>query len=168
MGDPRRSYCSLDCHKAFPWAATISDRIDCSGQFNGVNSKSCTLLCSVSRVVCMLSFSFAEVSHVLALLLWLASPLAYCLQISGCTNLWQSICVCPLIIISTVLIVCGKCHLFWCSPNCPDVAISVLGPRLILSIREYHAKLVARSNEGTAMTAIHFQAGGDAWTGGDV
>jgi hypothetical protein len=46
--------------------------------------------------------------------------------------------------------------------------MSVLGLRLILSIREYHAKLVARSDEGTAMTAIHFQAGGDAWTGRDV
>jgi hypothetical protein len=44
----------------------------------------------------------------------------------------------------------------------------VLGPRLILSIREYHAKLVARSDEGTAMTSINFQAGGDTLTGGDV
>ncbi|KAG1848100.1 hypothetical protein DFJ58DRAFT_476216 [Suillus subalutaceus] len=31
----------------------------------------------------------------------------------------------------------------------------VLGPRLILSIREYHAELVARSDEGIAMTIIH-------------
>ncbi|KAG2346162.1 hypothetical protein BDR05DRAFT_1057796 [Suillus weaverae] len=44
----------------------------------------------------------------------------------------------------------------------------VLGPRLILSIREFHAKLVARSDEGTGMTSIYFQAGGDALTGGDV
>jgi hypothetical protein len=43
----------------------------------------------------------------------------------------------------------------------------VLGPRLILSIREYHAKLVARSDEGTGMTSIYFQAGGDALTSGD-
>ncbi|KAG2335415.1 hypothetical protein BDR05DRAFT_971681 [Suillus weaverae] len=33
----------------------------------------------------------------------------------------------------------------------------VLGPRLILSVREYHAKLVADSDTGTAMTSIAFQ-----------
>ncbi|KAG1878997.1 hypothetical protein F4604DRAFT_1679858 [Suillus subluteus] len=44
----------------------------------------------------------------------------------------------------------------------------VLGPRLILSIREYNAKIVARSDEGTCMTSIAFQAGGDAVTSGDV
>ncbi|KAG2040420.1 hypothetical protein BDR03DRAFT_122509 [Suillus americanus] len=44
----------------------------------------------------------------------------------------------------------------------------VLGPRLILSVREYHAELVARSDEGIGMTTIYFQAGGDALTGGDA
>jgi hypothetical protein len=44
----------------------------------------------------------------------------------------------------------------------------VLGPRLILSLREYHAKLVARSDEGTGMTSIYFQTGGDALAGGEV
>ncbi|KAG1885382.1 hypothetical protein F4604DRAFT_1951634 [Suillus subluteus] len=44
----------------------------------------------------------------------------------------------------------------------------VLGPRLILSIREHHAKVVARADGGTGMTSIAFQAGGDALTGGDV
>ncbi|KAG2057726.1 hypothetical protein BDR06DRAFT_1018820 [Suillus hirtellus] len=44
----------------------------------------------------------------------------------------------------------------------------VLGPRLILSIRKYHAKLVARSDEGIGMTTIRFQAGGDVSTSGDV
>ncbi|KAG2113970.1 hypothetical protein DEU56DRAFT_190671 [Suillus clintonianus] len=44
----------------------------------------------------------------------------------------------------------------------------VLGPRLILSVREYSAKLVARSDGGTHMTSIAFQAGADALTGGDV
>jgi uncharacterized membrane protein len=43
----------------------------------------------------------------------------------------------------------------------------VLGPRLILSVREYNAKIVARSDEGTRMTSIAFQAGGDTLTGGD-
>lgn len=36
------------------------------------------------------------------------------------------------------------------------VQLSVLGPRLILGIREYHAKLVANSDEGTVMTSIVF------------
>jgi hypothetical protein len=44
----------------------------------------------------------------------------------------------------------------------------VLGPRLILSLREYHAKLVARSDEGTGMTSIYFQAGDDALGGEGV
>jgi hypothetical protein len=44
----------------------------------------------------------------------------------------------------------------------------VLGPRLILSVREFHAKLVARSDEGTRMTTLYFQAGGDALADGDV
>lgn len=37
------------------------------------------------------------------------------------------------------------------------VQMFVLGPRLILSIREYHAKLVAMSDEGTGITTIAFQ-----------
>jgi len=44
----------------------------------------------------------------------------------------------------------------------------VLGPRLILSIREYHAELVVRSDGGTCMTSIYFQAGGNMLTSGDV
>lgn len=49
----------------------------------------------------------------------------------------------------------------------------VLGPRLILSIREYYAKITARDDEGIRMTTIAFQADGvltgrDVWTGGDV
>ncbi|KAG2051455.1 hypothetical protein BDR06DRAFT_1022672 [Suillus hirtellus] len=35
--------------------------------------------------------------------------------------------------------------------------MSVLGPRLILGVREYHAKLVADSDTATAMTSIAFQ-----------
>ncbi|KAG1744062.1 uncharacterized protein EDB91DRAFT_1246941 [Suillus paluster] len=37
------------------------------------------------------------------------------------------------------------------------VPMFVLGPRLILGIREYHAKLVADSDAATAMTSIAFQ-----------
>lgn len=33
----------------------------------------------------------------------------------------------------------------------------VLGPRLMLSVREYHAKLVTNYDEGIAMTTIAFQ-----------
>ncbi|KAG0692414.1 hypothetical protein DFH29DRAFT_506669 [Suillus ampliporus] len=44
----------------------------------------------------------------------------------------------------------------------------VLGPRLILSVRQYHAKLVTDSDEGTGMTTIAFQEGGHVSTGGDV
>jgi hypothetical protein len=44
----------------------------------------------------------------------------------------------------------------------------LLGPRLVLSVRDYHAKLVANSDEGTAMTTIAFQEPVQVSTGGDV
>jgi hypothetical protein len=37
------------------------------------------------------------------------------------------------------------------------VQMFVLGPRLILSVREYHAKLVAGSNTEISMNSIVFQ-----------
>ncbi|KAG2069372.1 hypothetical protein BDR04DRAFT_1101665 [Suillus decipiens] len=37
------------------------------------------------------------------------------------------------------------------------VQLFVLGPRLIMSVREYHAKLVANSNAGISMDSIVFQ-----------
>jgi hypothetical protein len=37
------------------------------------------------------------------------------------------------------------------------VQLFVLGPRLILSVREYHAKLVAGSDADTSMNSIVFQ-----------
>jgi hypothetical protein len=37
------------------------------------------------------------------------------------------------------------------------VQMVVLGPRLVLGVREYHAKLVASSDTATAMTSIAFQ-----------
>jgi hypothetical protein len=33
----------------------------------------------------------------------------------------------------------------------------MLGPRLILSVREYHAELVGESDAGTGMSTIAFQ-----------
>ncbi|KAG1865452.1 hypothetical protein DFJ58DRAFT_743281 [Suillus subalutaceus] len=38
-----------------------------------------------------------------------------------------------------------------------SVQLFVLGPRLILGVREYHAKLVANSDTATAMTSIAFE-----------
>ena len=37
------------------------------------------------------------------------------------------------------------------------VQMLVLGPRLILGVREYHAKLVANSDAGTGVGSIVFQ-----------
>lgn len=48
------------------------------------------------------------------------------------------------------------------------VQMFVLGPRLILSIREYHATLIANSEAGTAITTIAFQEGRHVTTGGSV
>jgi len=48
------------------------------------------------------------------------------------------------------------------------VQMFVLGPRLILSMREYYAKLVAVSEEGADMTAIDFQECAQVLTSSDV
>jgi len=45
---------------------------------------------------------------------------------------------------------------------------TLLGPRLILSIRHYQAQLVTNSDEGTAMTTIAFQEGVQISTGGGM
>jgi hypothetical protein len=44
----------------------------------------------------------------------------------------------------------------------------VLGPRLILGVREYHAKLLANSNAGIGMNSIVFQERMHISTGGGV
>lgn len=44
----------------------------------------------------------------------------------------------------------------------------VLGPRLVLSIREYHAELVGNSDEATGMTTIAFQERVPVSTGSSV
>ncbi|KAG1725008.1 uncharacterized protein EDB91DRAFT_1350894 [Suillus paluster] len=48
------------------------------------------------------------------------------------------------------------------------VQMVVLGPRLILSVREYHTKLVADSDAGTGMTSIVFQERVHVSTGSGV
>jgi hypothetical protein len=48
------------------------------------------------------------------------------------------------------------------------VQMFILGPRLVLSMREYHAKLMADSDEATGMTTVDFGQGPQVSTGGDV
>ena len=48
------------------------------------------------------------------------------------------------------------------------VQMFVLGPRLILGVREYHARLVADSDEGTGMASTVFQEQIQITTGGGV
>ncbi|KAG1883618.1 hypothetical protein F4604DRAFT_1677373 [Suillus subluteus] len=48
------------------------------------------------------------------------------------------------------------------------VQLFVLGPRLILSIRAHHARVLADSDEGTVMTTIAFQEGIHELTDSDV
>jgi hypothetical protein len=48
------------------------------------------------------------------------------------------------------------------------VQMFVLGPRLILGVREYHAKLVANSDEAAGMASIIFQDRIHISTGGGV
>ncbi|KAG1855324.1 hypothetical protein DFJ58DRAFT_727519 [Suillus subalutaceus] len=52
--------------------------------------------------------------------------------------------------------------------NLEIVQMFVLGPRLILSVREYHAKLVADSDAETSMTSIAFQERVHISTGNSV
>ncbi|KAG1778950.1 hypothetical protein EV702DRAFT_1043933 [Suillus placidus] len=56
----------------------------------------------------------------------------------------------------------GTCQIFL------GVQMFVLGPRLILSVREYHAKLVAGSDAETSMTSIVFQERVHVSTGSTV
>jgi len=44
----------------------------------------------------------------------------------------------------------------------------ILGPRLILGVRKYHADLLAKSDEGTGMASIVFQEQIHITTGGSV
>jgi hypothetical protein len=44
----------------------------------------------------------------------------------------------------------------------------VLGPRLILGVREYHANIVANSDEGAGMVSIVFEERIQITTGGGV
>ncbi|KIK40427.1 hypothetical protein CY34DRAFT_13740 [Suillus luteus UH-Slu-Lm8-n1] len=48
------------------------------------------------------------------------------------------------------------------------VQMFVVGPRLVFSIREYHAKLVTNSEEGTSMATIAFQERTQLSSGSDV
>lgn len=48
------------------------------------------------------------------------------------------------------------------------VQMFVLGPRLLLSVREFHAELVTNSETGTNITTIAFQEGIHLSTGDDV
>jgi hypothetical protein len=51
---------------------------------------------------------------------------------------------------------------------CQVVQMLVLGPRLILGVREHNAKLVAPCDEGTGMASIAFQERIHISTGGGV
>jgi Na+/H+ antiporter NhaD/arsenite permease-like protein len=116
----------------------------------------------------ILSSCFAEVPHVLALLLWLASTWAQCLLTSWCVNLW--LCTCAYLLTSCLQYssTVGSFVYGVVLSISQTLQMFVLGPRLILSLRGCHAKLMARSDEGTGMTSIYFQAGGDALAGEEV
>ena len=58
------------------------------------------------------------------------------------------ICIRPLSFLQTSSIISGVIQISWFAQ------MFALGPRLILSVRDYHAELVANSDEGTAMTTI--------------
>ncbi|KAG2079290.1 hypothetical protein BDR04DRAFT_1146988 [Suillus decipiens] len=64
-------------------------------------------------------------------------------------------------IVSDCFTVLIKTHMVYyasvVSLHCSDVQMFVLGPRLILGVREYHAKLVTDSDAATDMTSIAFQ-----------
>ncbi|OAX33414.1 hypothetical protein K503DRAFT_869562 [Rhizopogon vinicolor AM-OR11-026] len=55
--------------------------------------------------------------------------------------------------VSNSLIFVGFAQIAFC------LQVFVLGPRLILSIREYHAKLVVKADAGIDMTTFAFQSG---------
>jgi hypothetical protein len=102
------------------------------------------------------SFS-AEVLRVLVSFLSLASSLVFLLQSLWCADL-------------SLTFACNHCSSFFWNSNSTEtqifygaceiflgVQMFVLGPRLILSVREYHTKLVIESDAEISMTSIVFQ-----------
>jgi hypothetical protein len=159
MGDPRRVFHSPECYKALPWTATIADRIGHLGLFQDINRESRILLCSVSLVIWMLWSCLTEVPHLLALLLWLASRLSHCFHTSWCANLWLAATADHSLQDPDYAV--GNAIFFGVLSIAEVLQMFVLGPRLVLSIREHHTKVMARADGGTGMTSIAFHAGGD-------
>ncbi|KAG2101146.1 hypothetical protein BD769DRAFT_188480 [Suillus cothurnatus] len=71
-----------------------------------------------------------------------------------CVSCLQLICVSPAFVNSTSM---GAEILDGVLTILSVVQMFVLGPRLILSVREYHAKVVAESDAETSMSSIVFQ-----------
>ncbi|OJA13495.1 hypothetical protein AZE42_09387 [Rhizopogon vesiculosus] len=131
MGDPCNVPGSLDCCKTLPRPATTIIRMGRRGLFHSVDENSSILLCNVG--------SSFECGYVVPLKLHTSCMVVSCLELIGIYAQLSSDAFTGGLLILHV------------------VQSFVLGPRLILGIREYHAKLVGKSDEGTDMISIAFQ-----------
>jgi hypothetical protein len=113
------------------------------------------------------SFS-AEVLRALVSFVSLASTSVFLLQSPWCADL-------------SLTFACNHCSLFLWNSNSTEtqvlygvceiflgVQMFVLGPRLILSVREYHTKLVVESDAEISMASIVFQERAHAPISGTV
>jgi hypothetical protein len=158
LGNPRIVPFSLDCCETLSWPATIRsiDKIDHWGLFQSADKISRALFCKVSleyecSYLSLLKFC-ALVSFVS-----LASSLVFLLQSPWYADLLLTFACDPCssfiwnLNSTETQILYGACEIFL------GVQMFVLGPRLILSVREYHIKLVIESDAEISMTSIVFQ-----------
>ena len=158
MGDRRTVPCCLDCCKTLPWTATTRtvNRIDHRRLFYGVDKNTHILLCIVSlwfeRQYCVFPLKFACTRFVTVSCIHLLTqlPAINVRQTETSTSFrfssfTQDLNSTGSVIYSFIFQICQVVQMF------------VLGPRLILGVREYHAKLVASSDAACGTTSIAFQ-----------
>jgi preprotein translocase subunit SecG len=133
-----------------------------------------------------------SVWEVLALCLALRVTVKHIRELQRFRATGQTIADCFTVLIQThvfyfVFFVTGSCFIIgWLSPKISNstsvgaqvysgisqisfsMQLFILGPRLILSVREYHAKFVANSEAGTGITTIAFQDSTHVSAGGGV
>ena len=153
MGSPRTMPCSVGCCSTLPWiTATINTcRIGNLGLSHGINQSSCVFLCKVklqsecdylSLLKLCLLVAFFSLAISLSRFWYASLPL---ISTSYFLTIHQNSDSLGVDIFSGVLQIATVVQTF------------MLGPRLILSMREYYAKLVVNSDDGIDMTSVVFQ-----------
>ena len=157
MGDRRTVPCMLDYSKTLPWIATaqIIERIDHPRLPYGVSENTHVLLCIVSlwfecHYYLLFPLKLACTRFVVVSSLGLVPAIVVCQPEPSTSVHFSSLTIQEFNYTGSVIY-----NLI--AQISQVVQMFVLGPRLILGVREYHAKLVASSDAASGMTSIAFQ-----------